>query len=135
MEITYTPDLTGAAKLEAVAQAWGVVQNENKNDRQWVTDDQWNQWVEYDKATAAKLSEIIERFNGVRLSDEDHKYLDDLIARVANTKRISAAEFAEQRRLEILAEMERKRQEEEAQKNKKALTNFKSTLKGLFKSK
>lgn len=135
MEITYTPDLTGASKLEAVAQAWGVVQNENKNDRQWVTEDQWKQWVEYDKATAARLSEIIEHFDGVRLSDEDHKYLDDLISAVARTKRITAAEFAEQRRAEILADMERKRQEEEAQKNKKALKSFKSTLKGLFNAK
>lgn len=135
MEITYTPDPTGATKIEAVAQAWGFVQNENKNDRQWVTETQWNQWVEYDKVTAAKLSEIIENFNGVRLSDEDHKWLDDLISTVSKTKRITAAEFAEQRQAELLAEAERKRKEEEAQKNAKALKSFKSTLKGFFKSK
>lgn len=135
MDITFTDDPTGAAKLEAVSRTWGEIQAENKAHRKWVTDDQWNQWAEYDKETAKTLTEIIDRFDGIQMLAEDTQALDRIISAVAKVQRVTEAEFVAKRDAEIVAEMQRKMQEEAASENKKALKGFKATLKGFFSSK
>lgn len=132
MEITFTDDPTGATKLEAVVKAWGVVQAENKAQRKWVTADQWNQWVNYDKETAHVLTNVIDGYDGIRMTDKDNAILDKIIADVANTERVTEEEFIARRDAEIVAEMQRKLEEEAAAENKKALKGFKNTLKGFF---
>lgn len=132
MEITFTDDPTGAAKLEAVVKAWGVVQEENKAQRKWVTEDQWNQWVHYDKETAHALTNVIDGYDGIRMTEKDTATLDRIIDAVAKTKRVTEEEFIARRDAEIVAEMQRKLEEEAAAEKKKALKGFKSTLKGFF---
>lgn len=132
MEITFTDDPTGATKLEAVVKAWGVVQAENKAQRKWVTSDQWNQWVNYDKETAHVLTNVIDGYDGIRMTDKDNAILDKIIADVAKTERVTEEEFIARRDAEIVAEMQRKLEEETAAENKKALKGFKNTLKGFF---
>jgi 23S rRNA G2069 N7-methylase RlmK/C1962 C5-methylase RlmI len=132
MDITFTDDPTGATKLEAVVKAWGEVQAENKAQRKWVTADQWNEWVNYDKETAHALTHVIDRYDGVRLTDEDAATLDRIIVAVAKAERVTEEEFIARRDAEIVAEMQRKLDEESAAEKKKALKGFKSTLKGFF---
>lgn len=132
MEITFTDDPTGATKLEAVVKAWGVIQEENKAQRKWVTTDQWNEWVRFDKETAHTLTNVIDRYNGVRMTDTDSATLDRIIAAAAKAERVTEEEFVAKRDAEILAEMQRKLEEEAIAESKKALKGFKNTLKGLF---
>lgn len=132
MDITFTDDPTGATKLEAVVKAWGVVQAENKAQRKWVTEEQWNEWVRYDKETAHALTNVIDGYDGVRMTDKDTATLDRIIAAVAKAERTTEEEFIARRDAEIVAEMQRKLEEEAATEKKKALKGFKTTLKGFF---
>jgi hypothetical protein len=135
MEITYADDTTGASKLEAVSRIWGEIQKENKADRKWVTEDQWKEWERYDKATVEKLSEVIDGFDGVRLSADAHSILDGIVMAVGRVHRVTEAEFIAERDAAALAEKERKLAEEAAAEKNKELKGFKSKLKGLFSSK
>lgn len=132
MDITFTDDPTGATKLEAVVKTWGIIQAENKAQRKWVTTDQWDEWVKYDKETAKSLTSVIDRFDGVRMTDEDTAILDKIIAAVAKVKRVTEEEFVAKRDAEIVAEMQRKLKDEEEAEKRKALRGFKASLKNFF---
>lgn len=135
MDVTFTDDGTGAPKLETVSRTWGEIQAENKRDRKWVTEEQWKQWEEYDRATAKKLSDIIERFDGVSLSLEDSATLDEIISAVKGVKRVTEKEFIAEHEATQAAEREREQQRIAAAERQKALKGFKATLRGLFSSK
>lgn len=142
MQITYKDDVTGRSKLEAVVEAWGFVQNENTTQRKYVSKDDWDRWVSYDKRVAGELDSVIEGYNGRSLSSEQDAVLDRIINSVGGAKRVTEEEFIQREFKKIAeaeAEAERRRNavqraEAEAEK-KKELDSFKNKLKGLFKRK
>ncbi len=133
MDFSYTEDGTGANKLESVVTIWGIVQEENRKDAHLVDKEQLKAWKNLDRETTAKLTTVIDAYDGLRLTPQQEVVLDQVVALVKSARRKSSEELlaeAAEERLRRLATREAKDAEK---RRKSALTGFKKVLHTLLK--
>lgn len=70
-------DLDDDALLEAVVSGWEVVCKENSEQRDLVTQAQFEQWINFRNETSLKLHEIID-FSDGPVSEDDRSYLESV---------------------------------------------------------
>jgi len=78
--------------LEDVVVRWGKVQKENVQDSSLVSDDEWNQWENFNKTQSEKLLAIVDRFNGA-LNEQDKRFVENLNSQIDNAKRMTTDEL------------------------------------------
>lgn len=90
--------------LEATARFWGVVQQENADHRSLVTEEQWDQWREFDRKQSKLLAALVKG----PATPANERRLEEFVRQINGSRRASAQELREKR-----DERERKKREEE----------------------
>lgn len=109
-------DLDDDALLEAVVHGWEVVCKENSEQRELVSEFQFEQWITFRNETSLKMHEIID-FSDGPLSEDDRGYLESIANMIASATHkteaeiIAEAEEATRREQEQLKESERQENE------------------------
>lgn len=93
--------------LQIVSEAWGQVQRENTEQRELVTQRDWDNWVRFDRQQTAALTQVIQNFNGMSMSADDRRDIEWLGRTISNTVRKNKTKLIEEKKIREEAEIRR----------------------------
>lgn len=115
--------------LEATARFWGVVQQENADHRSLVTEEQWDQWREFDRKQSKLLADLVKE----PATPANERRLEEFVRQINGSRRASAQELREQQEARELKRLEAAEAEARAKSEAKAHAKRRRGLLSLFK--
>lgn len=120
--------------LEIAVNRWAEVVKENERDKQYLEQQQREQWEAFEQKTTPKLKEIIQNYNGEELAQSDSDWLNGLMSAIDKAQRVGEEELIQKKADRDAAEAKRLEDERQAklaeERKQKELQNTKSGLLG-----